>query len=538
MKINFKNYKAFSDGSIELRPLTFLLGANSSGKSSIQQLILMLEQTINNSSESYKSALKLNGHYVNLGEGDNVFKDKNAGSPLEFEFQIDRKAFFEDISSMMDETSMMYDYLLIYAIKKGYVKEEDAAKEENIEYCVYSHYKSCRDRLLTNLEDQDTGSFLPYFIAHIFNLNLEEFLKFNKENFQSCFRSFRDISSILRYFRNRVKACNDIYLGYTFCLDSQKRIQIDTCYLRLYKNILLKASIGKKTQITSENVKICNFLSSDFSAPLFFRSLEPIAKSCKIDLKEYVIEYVFKSAYGVIKKFFKDDAMLYVSPLRACPQRYYMLDESAVYNKLDSMNGVELAEILKQRNDITEKINKWLVRFGLEINISEFKDVIHKIIVKQDGLTLDITDVGFGLSQVLPILVQGFISAADATILIEQPEIHLHPKMQAELMDLFLELAKGKARNQNGTFCRRTSHLVIETHSEYILKRLRRRIIENKVDSKDVAIYFVEPRKGGESAKLKMADISNRGEFNWPSDFYDTEFEDDRIFFTKLYSGR
>ena len=78
----------------------------------------------------------------------------------------------------------------------------------------------------------------------------------------------------------------------------------------------------------------------------------------------------------------------------------------------------------------------------MRVTVKEFKDIIHNIKINQNNLDLDITDVGFGISQVLPILVQGFMSNNKSLTLIEQPEIHLHPKMQADLADLFIDILK------------------------------------------------------------------------------------------------
>lgn len=168
----------------------------------------------------------------------------------------------------------------------------------------------------------------------------------------------------------------------------------------------------------------------------------------------------------------------------------------------------------------------------MKVTVKEFKDIIHNIKIHQNDLDLDITDVGFGISQVLPILVQGFLSNNKSLTLIEQPEIHLHPKMQADLADLFIEIIKLATDKKGKT----RKSLLIETHSEYLLKRLRRRISEGKLSSKDIAIYFIEPRDkdNKDSAVIKNVEISKDGSFDWPKDFYMTEFEDDMAYYKNL----
>ena len=88
-KIGFVNYKAFEEGEIKIKPITILLGANSVGKSSIVNLLLMLQQTA--SSNTYKSALRLHGENVSMGKCENMFRNKETSLPiaLEFEFESD-----------------------------------------------------------------------------------------------------------------------------------------------------------------------------------------------------------------------------------------------------------------------------------------------------------------------------------------------------------------------------------------------------------------------------------------------------------------
>ena len=161
--------------------------------------------------------------------------------------------------------------------------------------------------------------------------------------------------------------------------------------------------------------------------------------------------------------------------------------------------------------------------------MTEFKDVIHNIKVTQNNLLLDIPDVGFGISQVLPILVEGMMAPPSSTIIMEQPEIHLHPKMQAELADLFIDILQLQTKRKSSI----KKYLIIETHSEYIIKRIRRRIAEGVISPKHVAIYFVNPRnkEHPDTAEIQLAPISKDGTIEWPEDFYMTELEDEMAFF-------
>lgn len=131
-----------------------------------------------------------------------------------------------------------------------------------------------------------------------------------------------------------------------------------------------------------------------------------------------------------------------------------------------------------------------------------------------------ITDVGFGVSQVLPALVEAFYCSANSVIWIEQPEIHLHPQVQAELADVFISAIKSR---ENGK--ERNVQLIVESHSEHFLNRLQRRVAEGEISPDDVAIYFC--KRSGKAAELEPLQVNLYGDIeNWPPDFFGDEMAD------------
>lgn len=162
---------------------------------------------------------------------------------------------------------------------------------------------------------------------------------------------------------------------------------------------------------------------------------------------------------------------------------------------------------------------------GAKLDLSSVPTQSRVLIVPVDGsIELRPNDVGIGISQVVPVIVTA-LDGAGQTIVVEQPELHLHPKLQAELADLFIEAAKGKA-----------GHVVLlETHSELIPLRIMRRIRETFEQRKqeriglaeeDVAIYYVEPFKG--ATVVTRLNLSERGQLldPWPEGFFEEGYRE------------
>lgn len=250
-----------------------------------------------------------------------------------------------------------------------------------------------------------------------------------------------------------------------------------------------------------------------------------------------IISNIIGVSLSSVRSSFERGQMNHISPLRAHPRRFYYLDKANINMVLDALDGNSLAEVLKENEKVRESVNSWLSKFGLKVDVSTIQDVVHQLKIHQHSLDLDITDVGFGISQILPIVVQGFLSFSDSLTMVEQPEIHLHPKMQADLADLFIDIVSGEVDSRKRAGRKRENkqkYLLIETHSEYLLKRLMRRIKEGRISSEQVAVYFIEPPKEeGEPSLVVEKEVSHEGFFEWPKDFYEGEVRQDNYNFIK-----
>jgi predicted ATPase len=165
----------------------------------------------------------------------------------------------------------------------------------------------------------------------------------------------------------------------------------------------------------------------------------------------------------------------------------------------------------------------WLSYVGVasEVSTREFGKFGHQLTVQTQGLNRDhdLTNVGVGVSQVLPIIVMALLAESPSLLIFEQPELHLHPKVQARLADFFLSVALSNKQ------------CIIETHSEYLIERFRRRVAEAEGDrlTRILRIYFTERVEG--ETKCRPVQVTQYGAIpDWPADFFDqSQFETEHI---------
>lgn len=230
-------------------------------------------------------------------------------------------------------------------------------------------------------------------------------------------------------------------------------------------------------------------------------------------------------------------ALSYLGPLREPPERLYSwsggVPEDVGWRGTNTIQCM-LAASDRQLNftprhklrPFHQIIAEWLKRLGLvhSFDVAEIapdRDE-YEVRVRTSARSEEVklTDVGFGISQVLPVIVQAFYAAPNSTVLIEQPEIHLHPAVQASLADLFIAASQARQDGEN-----RNVQFVIESHSEHLLRRLQRRIAEQAVDPSDVAVYFCYPGEHGSA--IDRLELNAYGDIlNWPPDFFGDEIED------------
>lgn len=228
--------------------------------------------------------------------------------------------------------------------------------------------------------------------------------------------------------------------------------------------------------------------------------------------------------------------LYYLGPLREYPQRLYTWSgekpehvgwrgEKSIEAILASQDRRLNSGPKKKYLSFEHMIARWLQVLGL-IDSFEIKQIHgrrdYEVLVQTSGVEnkVNLPDVGFGVSQLLPVIVQCFYAPPNSTIILEQPEIHLHPSVQAALADLFIEVIHAREEGEN-----RNIQLLIESHSEHFLRRLQRRVAEQTISPEQIAVYFCRQTKQG--SKIDPLSLDLYGNItNWPENFFGDEIGD------------
>lgn len=427
-KIRIKNFKCLKDtGYILIKPLTFFVGPNSSGKSSIKQFLSMLKQTVNSSN---LSPLNTKPDLIDLGTYSDFIFRKNLNNQLSFEFEYDIKF------------------------------ESKLAKEFKTEPVTKVFFEA------TFYCDKKT---------------LQVKLKEYKNSIKNCYEHVKLNTKSMKYIAE---------VGY---LDERD-------------NKFTKTKIGVRS------------LKKFYD---FFPSIPTITKKKREKLisnkKAPLLTILPTSLENILKELF------FFGPLREFPQRYYITKgETAEDVGLKGEKAVDIlwySKISKQPNDLMKKLQYWLKELNIARSVklnTLLKGYMYSLNLKDTKLqtSVNISDVGFGASQVLPMIIECFFARRWSTLFFEQPEIHLHPRAQSILGDLFIRSI------QDGP-----KRIIIETHSEHILSRIRRRIAEDKLKKEDVAIYYFEPTTQG--SNISEVIINDFGQYEQsPEGFWEEGFDE------------
>lgn len=441
-KIEVSNFKCFSEKiSVDFKNLTLISGLNSSGKTSIYQAILLLEQSKNstcNLARNIIPELKINGEYVDFGSAKELLNDLKNNYIL---FKI----YYENGGEL----------LLQYKLSKDGSRQSFILSETEFVGSVdkfLSKYKVFYDEEVKtwHIKAKHALEFSNHSIGRVFYEYIENKSKLNKKEKKELISSEVEFSNI-----------SDIIF---------------------IKNILLSFAIN------IENLTEC--LTQEGRALFDLSEFRELCKQQDVKLADK-IKLTFADHYF----FFMNESKLFpkvkfIRPHRPYPKRVYTaIDKHPMPNYENLLNSKRKVQYKYengkiQKTNIKSALSYWLVdklKLIEDIKVEyQLAGYMSEIFIKYNKKWVPINHVGFGISQVLPIVYSLLLNSSDAFFVIDEPETHLHPGLQSKIAEFLYQMSLMNKR------------ILVETHSDYLINMLIYYMLKHNETTPSVKMYWVE----------------------------------------------
>lgn len=499
-KIRVENLRSLKDtGEIAIKKMNILVGNNSSGKSTFLRIFPLLKQTFNK---------KINGPILWCGDDDDYVDFGSFGEALNytakdecirfmFELNFDLTNYlyefkhFEKLSgaekvkvefSIKSSQNLAYEYISVfrYVFREYDIEVNYSEKNEIIDLSINGN--------TVNLEKKDDQHFLYLFGQELFDISLYAV----RRNAIANLRRIFDISED----------------------EGMKQLEEYLSYVYFSKITKEDNRLRSRKEIHEKTEKLCTLKSEN-------------------EMIQWVLLYFLISHFWVISSYLRSyfKKVYYIAPVRATAERYYRLRNFAV-EEVDC-RGENLPIFLNSLSgESFLQFQKWTKEnLGFEIiKTTSEGHVSLKIKRTGQGKAVNLSDTGFGYSQILPIVTQIWYIAKKieeeneaeirlvkfdipTTIVIEQPELHLHPSLQAKLIDIMAKVA----RQGNVNF-------IIETHSETMINRIGHVIARGELKKNEVGITIFEKKLEEDNTVVRQGGYDDEGYLeNWPIGFFEPE---------------
>ncbi|MBR6643889.1 MAG: AAA family ATPase [Lachnospiraceae bacterium] len=496
--ISVKNYRSIQDsGKIELKPLTVIVGKNSAGKSSFIRFFPLLKQTLE---RKISESILWYGDYVDLGDYKQVLSKQSNGQSIKFSFEIKtheqkrkyyyvgtngKKKYLANVEISVQEKYFDEIKISFYdqIIELHMDKDGNAEIKINGDGSLFNEYRVVWYR--------DSGELIPN-ITVIHKTNSDSYARYPSEEFtKKC-----------KKLINAKKVKQIISLSFSLWDD-----EIDIP-LGSKQDILNRLKKENEEKFGSKEIHHKRFLNINnlIIASKLSRIIEDINESISSDMKQ----------------------TNYIKPIRAMVDRYYRVQGISI-DELDA-DGSNLPMILHNMNpENLREFECWSKeKFGVVFSVT--KGVGHvSLIIKNEvdgNEETNMADTGYGYSQMLPIVVMLWMlhkkninskkEKLTRTIVIEQPELHLHPAYQAKMVDVFVNVIN-EALNAGIDI-----KVIFETHSEAMINRIGRLISSKKFSADKVNVLVFD--KIEEKTIIQSKKFNEKGLLmGWPMDFFSTE---------------
>jgi predicted ATPase len=463
-KLQLKRFKTFHEEEIELGRITLLTGANSSGKTSILQSLCAITQ--GREGIGFPFDFRLNGPLVRLGDFRNVINGHSVKGSFDIGIEVEHEGELLSVRGTYK------------AAEEGGTVATRAIELEDHRSSLNISWNQKQQAFFLEYK-KGTDSSGPYQLKDLFSASAHDL------GFDAVTALTRVITSTHTRTRTTDSVLHEAVKTTNFDVDK-------------FQAFLLQ----QEQELQKGKIRLT---AGSFA--------EAHAEVRKLFLAESTISRVKQKVARALRQ------VAYVGAVRAHPLRYYAASTSITgFDPYGEGVSLRLAQWKESNKERFNAVKDALIQLELatdlraETNLGEFVQV--RITPKDRKYTDTIADVGFGISQVLPIVVADIGLGAEGTLLINQPEVHLHPSSQALLGNYFA----GRVS---------TRQYVIETHSEYLVTRFRILVAQKKLRPEDVSLYFVMPGPDNSGKLARRIHIAENGDLiDPPKEFFRTYIAD------------
>jgi len=525
--VRLANLKSIRDsGAIELKPITILVGKNSSGKSSFLRLFSLLRQSVE---VRTTSPFLWYGQYVDFGSFKEALRHDATPHQIIFEFS------FTLTNELLNEVSppkySMHRHLIkrLADLKGSNIRIEltlvcpqDRAYISNITLVVGN------DTIILSFDHQ--GKVTKFYVN---NLDITEF----KEEFTIGYmgKTIPGITTRKNQEQDdNVKQRDYYYYVYGGVNKAIQAALISTTYNLFRGNTTEDNRIYVVRQIGIEPLpKFVDNLLSIPAGSVFQQNARRNADSNLMDkIRNLAIASIVPglllSADEELSRVARN--VRSIAPVRATVERYYRKQDLGI-DEVD-YKGQNLAMYLSGLSiEAMKSFQEWTMNnLKFDVSVKDSEGHVEVFLEEAKGSNkYNLADSGFGYSQILPIVAQlwsmlnppfksSLQRSATNIFTIEQPELHLHPSLQAKVADLLIASIEG-AKEKNIEL-----RLVVETHSEAIINRIGNQIAKGRLANQDVNIVLFEKKGPNESTEVSVAEYDKEGYLiNWPYGFFEAE---------------
>lgn len=506
-QISVNNYKILrGNNQLKILPFTFLFGKNGSGKTTLTNSIVFLKDMFNQipiDSEEYDyytpPQFNLNSSQDGneYGKVDNLIIKSEDEMCFSFEWEIENdkrtefKSYFSNSPNIME-----FGFTLI--------KQED--NEISPRLLAKSFY-------IKALTDNTIDFYINFDLQKMDLLDSEFNPRFNSDIFEQKRKIYFDEDEILDFqvifskMYQENKCLSDSFLELLFNRSLFTfPYNIPTVEV-LCKNFTWGEIELKKGDMIEEVIfnQIDNILKNSNNYPEDMkRDLESFLESVFITNFRAYFDLVDLSLKNTFRSFNRVKGVRYNFPRYGSNSSFWRF-----------LNGNDISK-MQENNDLKKILQN--LQLANDFDMKYFNDVIFPSIVDELGNIINFADTSSGFQFLLPILAEITKKGNSNLYFIEQPELHLHPKLQTGFIE---EVVKLNSSDKSILSQRRNCSFVFETHSEHIIRKIQVMIAKGELSKDDVAVYYFD-KKDGET-KVKEMKIDDMGQFEdeWPDGFFD-----------------